>query len=148
MIPNHISIWFIHEQCFGVYTKHILWFLPWKKSVRLDWLFRMLLFPFFPVRLWCCTVLQQSALAFPICVYLSCRRWKSMMPAYLFQPVSCLNVKNSILFSSRWKLHAIHCCRIKWDSISSYFPNCRQMRVRIICYYCGFHCSRRKRKKN
>lgn len=48
MIPNHISIWFIHEQCFGVYTKRILWPLLCRKSARLARLLRMPSFPLWP----------------------------------------------------------------------------------------------------
>ena len=47
-MPNQISIWFIHEQCFGVYTIRILWSFWWRNSARLSWFFSMPDFPLHP----------------------------------------------------------------------------------------------------
>lgn len=47
-MPNQISIWFIQEQCFGVYTIRIRWSLLWRNSARLTWLFSMPDFPLLP----------------------------------------------------------------------------------------------------
>ena len=47
-MPNQISIWFIHEQCFGVYTIHILWSLWCRNSARLSWFFNIPDFPLLP----------------------------------------------------------------------------------------------------
>lgn len=57
MMPNQISIWFIQEQCFGVYTIRILWSSRWRNSARLSRLFNIPDFPLQPrssVRPHCC----------------------------------------------------------------------------------------------
>ncbi len=48
MMPNQISIWFIQEQCFGVYTIRILWSSRWRNSTRLSRLFNIPDFPLQP----------------------------------------------------------------------------------------------------
>ena len=47
-MPNQISIWFIHEQCFGVYTIRILWSLWCRNSARLSWFFNIPDLPLLP----------------------------------------------------------------------------------------------------
>lgn len=57
MMPNQISIWFIQEQCFGVYTIRIRWSSRWRNSARLSRLFNIPDFPLRPrssVRPHCC----------------------------------------------------------------------------------------------
>ena len=48
MIPNQISIRFIHELCFGVYTNRIRWRGSCRNSARLSIFFKIPHFPFFP----------------------------------------------------------------------------------------------------